>query len=91
MMRFEDLLHPTPKGLYCPPGDFFIDPVGPVERAVVTHGHADHARSGHTAVMATGETLAIMAARYGETFCRTRQPATAATLTVPRRPVRIHW
>jgi putative mRNA 3-end processing factor len=47
MIRFEDLLRPTPAGLYCPPGDFYVDPVQPVDRAVITHGHADHARSGH--------------------------------------------
>ena len=75
MMAFEDLLRPTDKGLYCPPGDFYVDPVRPVERAVVTHGHADHARAGHGAVLATPETIAIMAARYGADFTRTRQPA----------------
>lgn len=67
------LLHPTPKGLYCPPGDFFIDPVRPVDRAIITHGHADHARAGHGAVLATPETLAIMAVRYGEAFTQRRQ------------------
>jgi len=40
----------------------------PVDRAVVTHGHADHARAGHGQVAATAETLALMAARYGERF-----------------------
>ncbi len=75
MTRFEDLLRPTPKGLYCPPGDFFIDPVRPVERALVTHGHADHARAGSVHVMATRETLDIMAIRYGEDFAQTRQEA----------------
>jgi putative mRNA 3-end processing factor len=65
-IRFEDLLCPRPDGLYCPPGDFYIDPVRPVDRAVITHGHADHARAGHGHVAATPETLAIMAARYGE-------------------------
>lgn len=74
-MRFDDLLRPTPMGLYCPPGDFFIDPVQPVARAVVTHGHADHARSGHEAVLATPQTLAIMAERYGEHFTGRRQPS----------------
>lgn len=74
MIRPDLLLKPTPKGLYCPPGDFYIDPVrGAVERAVVTHGHADHARAGHGAVLATPETLAIMAVRYGENFTKTRQ------------------
>ena len=37
-----DLIVARPEGLYCPPGDFYIDPVRPVARAVVTHGHADH-------------------------------------------------
>ncbi len=72
-MRFEALLHPTPDGLYCPPGDFFIDPVRAVERAVITHGHADHARSGHAKVLATQETLDIMAVRYGDGFAGTTQ------------------
>ena len=69
------LLMPTPKGLYCPSGDFYIDPVAPVERALITHAHADHARSGHHSVLATRETLDIMAIRYGEDFCSNRQIA----------------
>jgi putative mRNA 3-end processing factor len=77
-MRPEDLLTPTPKGLYCPPGDFFIDPVRPVDRALVTHGHSDHARSGHGSVLATAETLAIMAARYGDAFAGSKQAAAVA-------------
>jgi putative mRNA 3-end processing factor len=68
VLRPEQLLCPRPEGLYCPPGDFFIDPVRPVARAVITHGHADHARAGHETVLATPETLAIMACRYGEDF-----------------------
>lgn len=75
MIKPEDLLHPRPEGLYCPPGDFFIDPVRRVDRAVVTHGHADHARAGHGAVMATRATLDIMQSRYGKTFTQSRQPA----------------
>ncbi len=65
MLRPEQLLCPKPEGLYCAPGDFYIDPVKPVARAVITHGHADHARAGHGAVLATPETLAIMRERYG--------------------------
>ena len=42
-----------------------IDPRAPVERAIITHGHGDHARSGHGAVLATPDTIAIMQARYG--------------------------
>jgi putative mRNA 3-end processing factor len=74
MIRPQDLLRETERGLWCEPGGFFIDPMRPADRAVVTHGHADHARAGHTAVAATPETLAIMAARYGEDFCATRRP-----------------
>lgn len=74
MLRPDLLLQPTPAGLYCPPGDFYIDPVRTaVERAVITHGHADHARAGHGKVLATPETIAIMAARYGENFAKSRQ------------------
>ena len=68
VIKPEALLIPRPAGLYCPPGDFYIDPVSPVDRAVITHGHADHARAGHRNVAATPETLAIMAVRYGEAF-----------------------
>ncbi len=53
----------TPAGLYCAPGDFHIDPVRAVPRAVISHGHSDHARGGHGHVLATRETLAIMALR----------------------------
>lgn len=73
MPRPESILCPTPAGLYCPSADFYIDPVRPVDRAVITHGHSDHARSGHGAVLATKETLAIMAARYGEDFAGTTE------------------
>ena len=46
--------------------DAYIDPPEPRARAIITHGHADHARSGHGAVLATPETIAIMKVRYGE-------------------------
>lgn len=59
-------LRPVPGGLYCAPGDFYVDPTRAVDRAVITHGHADHARAGHGKVLATAETLAIMTARYEE-------------------------
>ncbi len=73
-MKPDQLLHPAPAGLYCPFGDFHIDPVRPVERALITHGHSDHARAGHGAVLATAETLDIMALRYGPDFCGQAQP-----------------
>ena len=81
-MRFEDVLHPTPQGLYSPPGDFWIDPVVPVPRALITHGHADHARAGHGAVLATRQTLDIVALRYGEGFTETRQEAGAEPVDI---------
>ncbi len=74
-MRPDQILHPTPLGLYCPPGDFYIDPIRPVARALITHGHGDHACAGHGAVMATRQTLEIMAIRYGEDFTGHRQVA----------------
>jgi putative mRNA 3-end processing factor len=64
--RFETWLHPTPSGLFCLPGGFYIDPVRPVPRAVITHGHSDHARPGHEAVLATAETQAVMRMRLGD-------------------------
>ncbi len=73
-MALSDLLTLTPAGLYCPQADVYIDPVRSVPRALITHGHSDHARAGHGAVLATPETLAIMALRYGEAFCDARQP-----------------
>ncbi|WP_307233561.1 ligase-associated DNA damage response exonuclease [Pararhizobium capsulatum] len=75
-MKPEALLYSTPKGLYCERGDFYIDPVQPVDRALITHGHADHARSGHARVLATRETLDIMGIRYGENFCGSAQSIT---------------
>jgi putative mRNA 3-end processing factor len=65
-MHPEQWLKPTAEGLLCIPGDFFIDPIKPAARALVTHGHADHARPNNGWVMATDDTLAIMRARYGE-------------------------
>jgi len=72
-MRPEDLLIPTPAGLYCRRGDFYIDPVRAVDKAVITHGHSDHARPGHGAVLATRETLDLMRLRYGDDFAGTAQ------------------
>lgn len=59
-------IEPRREGLYLPAADAWIDPAIPVARALVTHGHADHARGGHGAVWATPETLAIMGVRYGD-------------------------
>jgi putative mRNA 3-end processing factor len=72
-MRPQDILMPAAAGLCCKPGGFHIDPVRPVDRAVITHGHSDHARSGHGAVLATQETLDMMRLRYGDDFAGSTQ------------------
>jgi putative mRNA 3-end processing factor len=65
-------IEPTQAGLYCPSGAFYIR-VRPVARALVTHAHSNHARSGHEAVLATAETLDLMRLRFGEDFAGTTQ------------------
>lgn len=62
-MPFSSLLELTPAGLYCPTGDFYIDPHRAVDRAVVTHAHSDHARSGHRSVLAHPLTLTVIKKR----------------------------
>jgi putative mRNA 3-end processing factor len=74
-MRAEELLKSTPAGLCCPPGDFHVDPLRPVARALITHAHSDHARAGHGAVLATPETIDLMRLRYGERFTASTQVA----------------
>ena len=66
MPRLGAWIDPRPDGIYVPAADAWIDPSTPKPRALVTHGHADHARGGHGAVLATAETLAIMGVRYGD-------------------------
>ncbi|WP_343526620.1 ligase-associated DNA damage response exonuclease [Sphingomonas sp.] len=65
MVKLGDWIQPHKHGIYVAPADMWVDPSEPEARALVTHGHADHARGGHGTVWATPETLAIMAARYG--------------------------
>ena len=55
-----------PAGLYCPAGDFYVDPWRPVERAVVTHAHADHARPGHERYLCATAAAGAMRVRLGE-------------------------
>jgi putative mRNA 3-end processing factor len=61
-----DLIVLRPEGLYCPAGDFHIDPWRPVPRAVLTHAHADHARSGHASYLATAISEGVLRARLGD-------------------------
>ena len=72
-MRPEDILCPTPSGLCSKTDGFHIDPTRPVAKALITHGHSDHARAGHGAVLATQETLDIMRLRYGGDFAKATQ------------------
>ena len=61
-----DLVVQRPEGLYCPAGDFYIDPWRPVNRAVITHAHADHARTGHGHYLAHADAQGVMRARLGQ-------------------------
>lgn len=63
---YANWLRPEPEGLFCVPGNFYIDPAMPVERAIITHAHSDHARPGLGAALATRETLDIMKIRLGD-------------------------
>jgi putative mRNA 3-end processing factor len=65
-MTKSSVLTFTEKGIYCPAGDFYIDPWRPVERALITHGHADHARWGMGTYLATDAALPVMRHRLGD-------------------------
>jgi len=65
MSARADLVVQRPEGLYCPQGDFWIDPWRPVARAVITHAHADHARIGHGAYLAAAPAEGVLRARLG--------------------------
>lgn len=71
MASLGDWIEVHREGIYVPGADAWIDPATPKPRALITHGHADHARGGHGAVLATRETLAIMAVRYGPQTAQT--------------------
>ena len=60
-----DLIVQRPEGLYCPPGDFYIDPWRPVPRAVITHAHSDHARVGHGHYLASAPAEGVLRVRLG--------------------------
>ena len=61
------------EGLYCIPGDFYIDPLMPVRKAIITHSHTDHARPNNKNILATEETVEIMKIRYGKNYCESEQ------------------
>ena len=62
---FVFVLQETAQGLYCPAGDFYVDPWAPVARALITHAPGDHARPGSAAYLSTPETAAILRRRLG--------------------------
>ena len=75
-------IRPDPRGIFVPPANAWIDPAHPVDTALITHGHADHARGGHGQTVATPETLAIMKLRYAT--CEGARPvAYGETLRLP--------
>ncbi|TFF35917.1 MBL fold metallo-hydrolase [Mucilaginibacter psychrotolerans] len=65
-MILEDFLRINANGIYCRYGDFYLDPKEPVDKAIISHAHADHAVSGNNNVYATAATIAFMQLRYGK-------------------------
>ena len=70
-MANDPILTFTDRGIYCAAGDFYIDPWRPVERALITHGHADHARPGHVSFLATQTALPVIRHRLGDIKAQT--------------------
>lgn len=62
------MIIPTEKGLYCPAGDFYIDPWRAVDTAVITHAHSDHARFGSKKYICAKPSEGILRYRLGEDF-----------------------
>src|SRR5215204_4506860 len=71
MNHADDLVVQRAEGLYCPPGDFYIDPWRPVERAVITHAHGDHARFGHASYLASSAAEHVLRTRLGDISLQT--------------------
>ena len=87
-MASPDLIQLRPEGLYCPAGDFYIDPWRPVARAVITHGHGDHARGGMGEYHTTRAGLPILQWRLGEQSYRVHDYGEA--FTVGKARVSLH-
>jgi putative mRNA 3-end processing factor len=67
----DDLVVLRREGLFCPAGGFYIDPWRPVDRAVITHAHADHARTGHAHYLASAPSAGVLRARLGDITLQT--------------------
>ena len=61
-----DMVVVRKEGLYCVPGDFYIDPWRPVERAVITHAHGDHARYGSAHYLTAAPGVGVLRTRLGD-------------------------
>lgn len=89
-MSRAPVLELKPQGLYCEAGDFFIDPWHPVDRAIITHGHSDHARWGHRSYLCSPNSKPILKARLGaEISVQTQpfgEPITIGSATVSLHP-----
>ncbi|WP_239479574.1 ligase-associated DNA damage response exonuclease [Actibacterium sp. 188UL27-1] len=66
VLAMGNVLTFTDRGIYCAAGDFYIDPWRPVENALITHGHADHARWGHDKYLCAEGTAPVMRHRLGD-------------------------
>ena len=71
MTRTLELITVTPEGLYCAPGGFYVDPWSPVDRAVITHGHSDHASVGHRHYLVASAGEHVIRRRVGEASIQT--------------------
>src|SRR5258708_7221347 len=90
-MRPQDIVMAVTAGRWGRPGGCHMDPVRQVERAVIAHGHSDHARPGHGAVLATQETLDMMRLRYGDNFAgRTQAVAYGERIKVGGVTIQFH-
>lgn len=79
----------TDKGLYCAAGDFYIDPWQPVDKAVITHGHSDHARAGNKYYLCHPYTKPVLQLRLGEHNIETAEwnrPVTINGVTITLFP-----
>ena len=84
-----DLIERRAAGLYCPAGDFHIDPWRPVSRAIITHGHADHARSGHSHYLASEACVPLLRHRLGADIS-IQGLAFGESLTIGKAHVSLH-
>ncbi|HEY9026379.1 MAG TPA: ligase-associated DNA damage response exonuclease [Burkholderiaceae bacterium] len=83
----KDLVVARPEGLYCPAGDFFIDPWQPVPQALITHAHGDHLRAGHGRYLTAEAGRHVVASRVGPVELQTLAYGEAVT----HRGVRISF